>query len=158
MEDYRAAARLVRFTARNLIHNLTFIPAERLHWKPDPGAKSAMEAAGEAAQAMQMMLPVFEGRDWQPAENPVPKSVEEAKALLFETADRYAAALESAGPALERPVTVAGVEVWATNVVLFPVVDLIHHHGQIAYIQMLLGDMESHFDMEATARWFGRNA
>jgi hypothetical protein len=28
-----------------------------------------------------------------------------------------------------------------------PAFDLIHHHGQIAYIQTLLGDEESHFNM-----------
>ena len=29
--------------------------------------------------------------------------------------------------------------------VSFPVIDAIHHHGQIAYIQSLLGDAETHF-------------
>lgn len=149
------AARLVRWTSRNLAYNLTFIPEDRLDWNPAPGVKSAREIVGEAVAAMRMMLPVFEGGEWQPADFPRPVSVEDAKNLLFETADRYAAALESAGPALERPVTVAGAPLWGTNVVLFPLVDLVHHHGQITYIQMLLGDMESHFDMDAATRWFG---
>ena len=29
----------------------------------------------------------------------------------------------------------------------FPPFDLMHHHGQIAYIQTLLGDQEDHFQM-----------
>jgi hypothetical protein len=36
-----------------------------------------------------------------------------------------------------------------------PAVDLIHHHGQINYLQMLLGDRDDHFDMDACARWYG---
>ena len=34
-----------------------------------------------------------------------------------------------------------------SQAVSMPVVDLIHHHGQIAYIQTLLGDTEDHLLM-----------
>jgi hypothetical protein len=47
---------------------------------------------------------------------------------------------------MPRPVHTTGV---------VPAVDLIHHHGQINYLQMLLGDRDDHFDMDACARWYG---
>jgi uncharacterized damage-inducible protein DinB len=157
MEDLKTAARLLRWLMENLVHNLTFIPEDRLHWKPEPGAKSALEIAGEVIGGQRMMLPVFHGGDWSPQPHPQPKTLEEARSLLLETAAEYAAALESAERAqMDRIVPVFTFPVWAPRAVLLPVVDAIHHHGQVTYIQTLLGDGESHFDMEAAARFFAR--
>jgi hypothetical protein len=127
MEDLKSAARLLRWAVENLVYNLSFIPEDRLEWKPEPGAKSPMEIAGEVVSGQRMMLPVFTGGEWTPQMTQ-----------------------------MDRMVTIHGSPVWAPRAVLLPVVDAIHHHGQITYIQTLLGDGEYHFDMEAAGRFFAR--
>src|SRR5262245_5876376 len=149
---------MVRWTARNMAYNLTFIPADRLDWNPAEGVKSALAIAAEVVGVMRNAMPLFAGGEFEPAEFPRLPSGEDARRQIVEAADRYAEALEAAGPALERPVNVGGMSMWAKWVALFPAVELLHHHGQIAYLQMLLGDMETHFDMEASARYFGAPA
>jgi len=155
MEDLKSHACVLRWAAQNTAHNLTFIPEDRLDWKPEPGAKSALEIVGEVTAAMQMMLPVFTGGVWAPRPFPRPNGLQHAQEMVREEAERYAAALEAAGPELERVTPVAGQEVWAARAVLFPVIDMIHHHGQIAYIQSLLGDVEPHFALDALRVAFG---
>jgi DinB family protein len=158
MEDLKTAARLVRWTARNFAFNLQFIPQNRLDWKPAPDSKSAAAIVGEVAASFQGMLPILQGGEWQPMppdQWPTPATVEEGQKVLLDTAEEYAAALEEAGPELQRTFQVVGADLWGPRVVLFPLVEILHHHGQIAYIQSLLGDREAHFDMEALMPYFG---
>ena len=79
----------------------------------------------------------------------------EARALLTETTEEYAAALEAAGPELDRLVDIAGGMLRAPRAALFPVMDLFHHHGQVCYIQTLLGDKEQHWDGDAINELWG---
>lgn len=157
MEDLKCGARLLRWAVTNLIHNLSFIPEDRLTWKPEPICKSPLEIAGEVVAGQRMMLPVLKGGEWSQQPFPIPKSFEEAKEMLQATGEEYAAALENAeAGAMERMVQIFQMSAWAPQAALLPVVDAIHHHGQITYIQTLLGDGESHFDLEAAGRFFGR--
>jgi hypothetical protein len=64
MEDLKVAAWMVRYGARSLIHNLEFIPADRLDWKPEPGAKSALEITGEVVGNLRWCLPILRGGEW----------------------------------------------------------------------------------------------
>jgi len=146
MDDLKVAARLSRWGAGNFAFNLTFIPTEKFTWKPDPASKSTSEIAGEVIGVMQMCMPVFKGGGFEVSEFPKPANAEEVRSLLIPAAEAYAAALEAAGPELERLTMTPGGELWASRAVLFPLIDLIHHHGQICYIQSLLGDAETHFD------------
>lgn len=152
MEDLKTAAWMLRYGARSLAHNLRFIPADKATWKPEPGAKSALEVATEVVRAMRMYQPIFAGPEfpetWPKA--PLPTTLEEVTVLLLETAEEYAAALEAAGPELDRPqpMPFGGVFV-ARRAVCFPLMDLFNHHGQVAYIQSLLGDTETHWDEAA---------
>jgi uncharacterized damage-inducible protein DinB len=157
MEDLKSGARLLRWMVDNIILNLSHIPEDRLHWKPEPGVKSPLEIAGEVVAGQRMMLPVFTGGDWTPQPHPQPQTFEEAKGLLLQSAEAYIAALESADPAkLDRMISLFGFSVWAPRAVLLPLIDTTHHHGQITYIQTLLGDAEYHFDVEAASRFFAR--
>lgn len=146
MDDLKVAARLARWGAGNFAFNLSKIPADKFTWKPEPAAKSASDIAGEVIGVMQMSMPVFKGGAFEPSEFPKPASAEEARALLIPAAEAYAAALEAAGPELQRLTMTPGGELWASRAVLFPLIDLIHHHGQACYIQSLLGDADAHFD------------
>jgi hypothetical protein len=53
-------------------------------------------------------------------------------------------------------VNIAGGLLWATRAVLIPVLDLLHRHGQICYLQTLLGDTEMHWDEAAIRECFGQ--
>jgi hypothetical protein len=74
----------------------------------------------------------------------------------MEQAEAYAAALEAADPAasLQRTLELPFGKFWAARFVLFPVIELIHHRGQLCYLQSLLGDAEVRFDPEAGDRFF----
>jgi hypothetical protein len=159
MDNLTVAAWMVRYAVRSLIHNLEFVPADRLDWKPEPGAKSALEIAGEVAGNLQWCLPILRGGEWDTSGGrPRPETREEARSLLTEAADEYAAALEAAGPELDRMVNIAGGPLWAPRAALIPVLDLLHHHGQICYLQTLLGDREQHWNEAAIAEFFGRDS
>lgn len=157
MEDLKTAAWMLRYGARSLAHNLEFIPDEYLDWKPEPIAKSALEIGFEAVRAMLMYRSIFEGPNyparWQLP--PEPQTREELTALLLETAEEYATALEEAGSELDRaqPMPFGGT-FKAYRAVCFPVMDLFNHHGQILYLQSLLGDAEMHWDDEAVEELF----
>jgi hypothetical protein len=52
----------------------------------------------------------------------------------------------------------AGGMLRAPRAALIPVLDLLHHHGQICYLQTLLGDREQHWNEAAIAESFGRDS
>lgn len=157
MADFRPMARVVRWAAGSMAYQLGLLPADKLDWKPTPECKSALEVAGEAAGVMRMMLPVLAGGELQPpAQRPEPPaSLEAASRALAESAEAYAAALEAAGPELDRRLETPFGPLWGTYGVTFGMIDLLHHHGQITYLQSLLGDAENHIDPPAMAQWFG---
>ena len=158
MENLKVAAWMVRYGVRSFTHNLAFIPADRLEWKPEPEAKSALEIAGEVVGGLRWCLPILRGGEWDTsAGRPRISTLEEARSLLTEAGDEYAAALETAGPELDRTVNIAGGPLWAPWAALIPVLELLHHHGQICYLQTLLGDREQHWNEAAIAEFFGRD-
>jgi hypothetical protein len=156
MENLKVAAWMLRYGARSLAFNLGFIPADRLDWKPEPGAKSALEIAREVVGGIRMYRPILSGGEWDPSTAYPPiATLEEARSLLAEAAEEYAAALEAAGPELNRFVNIAGGPLRGPRAALYPVMDLFHHHGQVCYLQTLLGDREQHWDEAAIAELFG---
>jgi hypothetical protein len=105
MDDLKTAAWILRYGARSMAYQLSFIPEERARWRPESGVKSALEVATEAVRAMKLYLPTFEGPDYPdaPPQVPEPATLAEVGRLLLETAAEYAAALEAAGAELDRP-------------------------------------------------------
>ena len=157
MEDVKVAAWMIRYGARSLAYNLDFIPADRENWKPAPEAKSALEVAAEAVRVFGMYLPMLEEGDFPTFRQGFdpPASLAEAKTRLLEVSERYAQALEAAGPELDRaqPMPFGGV-FRATRAACYPLLDLMNHHGQILYLQSLLGDAEMHWPEAAIAAEF----
>jgi hypothetical protein len=149
MDDLKAAAWMVRYGARSLAHNLEFIPEDRLDWKAAPEAKSPRDIVLRAVRALGMYRPIFDGPDY-PKHRPLPpeaKTREEVIHLLLETAEDYASALDRAGNELDRPQDMPfGATFHASRAVCFPLMDLFNHHGQILFIQSLLGDKEMHWN------------
>jgi hypothetical protein len=156
MADLEAVARVVRWGAESMAFQLGHIPEDKLDWKPTPESKSALQVAGEVVGVFRMLMPVFTDGPLQQAPLPHPTSLQEAKALLAETAEEFASKLDAAGPELHRAFpSPFGGEMWAAHAVLFGMIDLLHHHGQLTYIQSLLGDAENHGDWDSVNRWFG---
>jgi uncharacterized damage-inducible protein DinB len=147
MHPLEGLAGLGRFATANTVHNLKFIPEDKLDWKPAPSAKSAYEIIGHLVAVLTCMKPVMEGHEWAPPQETVPTSLEQAQQVLSEAGEAYLAAITRIPPeTLGNNVTIwGGYTVPLARAASMPVVDLIHHHGQIAYIQTLLGDEAMHF-------------
>ena len=145
MLDTNTLATLATTAADNMAFNLDFIPADKLDWKPAEGAKSALEVAHEVARNFRRFAAYSKGEEaalLAPFAN-----AESAKNELHEAARGFAEAVrsltsEQAARTVEfRP----GMSVPVGQLAAMATVDSLHHHGQIAYIQTLLGDGETHF-------------
>jgi hypothetical protein len=153
--DYTAAILMLRYGAASLLHQLEAIPEDRRDWKPAPTAKSALEIVGEVTRAIRMYLPVARNTDWDPPVYFHPATLEEARELLTAAVDDYVAALEAAGPELEIPREMPFGGVFrASHAALYPAIEVQHHHGQLCYIQSLLGDEEMHWCWPAVDQAF----
>jgi uncharacterized damage-inducible protein DinB len=148
MNPMEGMAQQMNWVARNTAHNLGFIPKEKLTWKPAPTSKSALEIISHTAGFIHAMTPVLTGGEFKPPQFPTLTSLEEAQNLITSCTETYAAALARLTPAdLGRTVQLPFGPFPLARAASMPVVDLIHHHGQIAYIQTLLGDTEDHLLM-----------
>ncbi len=139
------------FAGHNMAYNFDFIPEDKFDWKPAPEADSALAIANHVAQPLSGMLSMLETGKFKPEFTPATNR-EEAKQLVIRLSDAYAAKLRSLLPQdTEGTVQMPFGGEWPKMRALsIPVIDLIHHHGQIAYIQMLLGDTVSHFEEMGT--------
>ncbi|MCC2669577.1 MAG: DinB family [Armatimonadetes bacterium] len=156
MADLKTVARLTRWAAGSMAFNLSKIPEDKLDWKPTPESKSALDVVGEVIFVMKAGMPIFTGGTIDfGGERAKPAGRAEALQGLREAAEAQAAALDAAGDELERAIETPMGPLWGAHAVTFGLVDLIHHHGQITYIQSLLGDAENHMEMDALAQYFG---
>jgi uncharacterized damage-inducible protein DinB len=148
MNPMQGMARQMEWVARNTAHNLSFIPADKLNWRPAPTAKSALEVINHVVGYIKAMTPVLGGGAFTPSHTAPATNLQAAQELLITTAREYADALERLTVAdLSRTIDLPFGSFPLSQAASMPVVDLIHHHGQIAYIQTLLGDAEDHFLM-----------
>lgn len=150
MLDKETLIALFDATMKSLVFNLDFIPADKLEWKPAPTSKSALEIANHLAEFLGDVSGCLDSGEPRPVSA---TTIAEAKQMLIEASERFILALRLAPPAIleekfreDRPFTTGWI---ATAAIL----DTIHHHGQIAYIQTLLGDTEIHFDSSSLANF-----
>lgn len=135
----------MEWIGRNFAHNLTFIPADKLDWKPAEKAESAYGITVHATGAIRHFHKLLAGVE--EVEVKAPTSLEDAQQMLESAANAYAAWARTV-PAedLAKSIDTGFMgEMALGKLATIPAIDLIHHHGQIAYIQTLLGDSESHF-------------
>lgn len=134
------------WAGKNTAYNLGFIPEDRLGWKPAPTAKSALEIVNHVCGFTLAMISVAETGEWKDPEFTPATDLKSAQDLVSRASEGYAAALLKVDPArLGGTTTIPFGTMPTPQVLSMPVVDLLHHHGQIAYIQTLLGDEEMHF-------------
>lgn len=168
MSKLEPVARVVRWGVESMAFNLGQLPADRLDWQPTPESKSALQITGEVLGVMRMMTGMIATGSFTRPEGAqdagggairyaAPATPEEARRQLAEAGAAFAAALESAGPELDRPVESPFGTMLASRAVLWGMIDLVHHHGQITYLQGLLGDGEMHFNPNAR-NWFAPDA
>lgn len=147
MDALEMLARLTLSTSRNLAHNLEFLPDERLDWRPEPAAKSALEVVYHAAGNLRQMQAALADKAWEDPALPRPENRLEAQSLILTAAEGYAAALRSIPEADHtRVISLPWGARLLPSVADMPVVDLIYHYGQVAYLQTLLGDGADHYD------------
>lgn len=147
MDYLETLAGQVQWAANNMAYNLDYIPADKMDWKPAPTAASALEIINHNVTALKSIQPVLSGGSMGTPEFTPATNVAEAKALIVSAAQEYAQALRSMNPEdLNKTVQMRFGPFPLARVVSMAVIDTIHHHGQIAYIQTLLGDNDSHFD------------
>jgi hypothetical protein len=146
MQPLEGLAGQITFAGKNTSYNLKFIPEDKLDWKPAPSAKSALEIVNHLAYFLAAMAPVIRGAEWAEPQFTPAANLAEAQSTLESVAEDYAAALRTVSAAdLGRIVRLPFGEFPLARAATMGVVDAIHHHGQIAYIQTLLGDEAMHF-------------
>jgi hypothetical protein len=135
--DRETLANQMLAISHNIAFNLDFIPADKLFWKPAPDANSALEivhhvlgAVGSFTAPGAAVAPVTELAD--------------AKARVVQAGQKFADALRAASPE-ELAEVGPPMGLARGHFAALLVVDTINHHGQITYIQTMLGDLESHF-------------
>jgi uncharacterized damage-inducible protein DinB len=141
-------ARQITMGAMNMAYNLDFIAADKLDWKPAPEAKSALEIINHMIEVLHAITARLSGSSEQVSSTPVTNAAE-AKQSLISATQQYVDVLRTIKPEdMNRMIDMRFGPLPVSVIVTMPVFDLIHHHGQIAYIQSLLGDTESHFHPE----------
>ena len=136
----------MEWAAKNTACNLGFIPEDKLNWKPAPTAKSALEIVNHVMQFTQGATGVARDGAWTETSFTPATNLEEANEMLTRVSKEYAAALRQVDPArLGGEITLPFGTFPLPMFLSMPQVDLIHHHGQIVYLQTLLGDEEMHW-------------
>ena len=147
MDYLNTLAVQVEMAGKNLAYNLDFIPEDKLNWKPAPTANSTLKVVNHATSSLKSARNAITTGNMEPGEFSPATNVSEAKQLISSAASDYAQAMRALTPEdLNRTVELPFGAFPVAQLAGMMVFDLIHHHGQIAYIQTILGDTESHFD------------
>jgi uncharacterized damage-inducible protein DinB len=146
MNAMEALAAQMEWAGRNFVYNLKFIPDDKLDWKPAETAPSALEIVNHMADSLSRVRTRITGGEYEP-NIILATNREEAQALIHEEIGLYAQMLRAtSNEELEQTVTFPWGEFSKAKLAEMMSIEVSHHHGQIAYIQMLLGDTESHFE------------
>lgn len=146
MSATEGLASQMEWAGSNLAYNLKFIPDDKLDWKPVQTAPSALEIVNHLGDALSRMRSQISHNEY--ASNIIlATNREEAQNLVREETAKYAQMLRDTPPAqLDEMVTFPWGEFSKARLAEMMSVEVSHHHGQIAYLQMLLGDTQSHFE------------
>ncbi|MEO6908111.1 MAG: DinB family protein [Abditibacteriaceae bacterium] len=145
MESIEVLIGMAEWGAQNVVYNLDFIPDDKLQWRPAPEAQSALEIAHEIARSVDSASILFQTGEMTRRVTE-PQNRDEAKEAILDAVETYAATLRSlTEEQLNSTVIFPFREMPMQFAMRVPVTEILHHHGQIAYIQLLLGDTENHF-------------
>jgi len=142
------AAGLLAQTTDALLGAVGDIPEDRRLWTQCESARSALDILVECAgvQRAAAMMAKGEPFDYEGTKPTLVDydSLEKAGALFRETAAEFTAAIQALTEAeLERELTMPwGKTVTMAEFTFLPASHNSYHHGQVCYIQLLLGDTE----------------
>jgi len=147
MNTLETLAGQMDWARRNIMYNLNFVPDDKLDWKPEPMANSVLEIVNHSAHVIARITARIKGESADVLFTPATNRTE-AKEAIARSTQEYISMLHELTPAdLERKVQMPWGEMPLAGAAMVAVVDTINHHGQITYIQTLLGDTESHLQM-----------
>ena len=134
----------ITWAGRNMAYNLEFTPKEKLAWQPAKTANSTLDVVNHAVSSVYFTLDLLTG---QPSDRPTAHNKKEAQALILDSVKAYETAIKKLTTAdLEKKLKLSWGDEWtALRAIELPATDMLHHHGQVTYIQTILGDKESHF-------------
>ena len=145
MKPLLVASQLEIWAGKNIAHNLTFVPADKMAWKAGPDAKSALEIVSEVVFAT-LQIGGNLGATLTPTDPATIVDAATATAAVLQVTEEYAAFMANVTPEeMEGEVSMGTFSLPRTQVLTIPLLEAIHHHGQIAFLQTLWGDKESHF-------------
>lgn len=145
MESIEVLIGMAQWGAQNVVYNLDYIPDDTLQWRPAPDAQSALEIAHEIARSVESASRLFQTNEYQHKVSE-PQNRDEAKQAILDAVESYATALRSLSEErLNNMVKFPFNEMPMEYAIRVPVTEILHHHGQIAYIQLLFGDTEDHY-------------
>jgi hypothetical protein len=145
MHPMEGMAALAEWAGKNTAYNLGFLDG-KVDWKPAEGAKSALEIVNHLSWFVAGMTGVMKTGAWSDPEFTPVTTLAEAQEVLTTGGAAYAAALRGLDPARLTDIVELPFGAFPlARAAAITVVDQLHHHGQIAYIQTLLGDQEMHF-------------
>jgi uncharacterized damage-inducible protein DinB len=137
---------LVRWAGRNMAHNIEFVPAEKLDWKPAPTSRSVLDLANHIVSSYIWSKNLVTGKKEDAEEV---KTKEDAIEAVKEGTKKFADYVESLKKdELKRMITIPMMgDMSVEQIIQLAVIDAIHHRGQVCYIQTILGDTTDHYEM-----------
>jgi uncharacterized damage-inducible protein DinB len=131
-------------SAQMLCKDTTYIPSEKLNWRPMEHGKSVVMILSEIARSDFEIAAVILGA---PAKKVETEDYEELKKLVIESAEEVCKAIDSlSDEALEGAITMPWGGIFpASHAILLPASHMNYHDGQVNYIQLLLGDTRFHW-------------
>jgi uncharacterized damage-inducible protein DinB len=145
MPSIRDVAKQVTMSgAETLCKDTTYIPEEKLAWRPMEHGKSAEMILAEIARSNYEIAAAIRGQS--PKEIVIGDFVA-LKDCVMESAREVCKAIDSLSDAdLEGTITMPwGGMFAASEAILLPANHMVYHDGQINYIQLLLGDTRFHW-------------
>ncbi len=136
----------MEWAGRNIAINLDFVPDDKLNWKPAPHANSALEIINHLVPNILRLSDIISGGDGQFHVEPI-TTREAAQTAIRHAAAEYAIQVSKlSNDDLDRQVHLPFGEVPCSHACAIGVTEAVNHHGQLTYIQTLLGDVESHLE------------
>ena len=145
MPSIREVAKNVTMdSAQTLCKDTTYIPSEKLDWRPMEHGKSAIAILSEIARSNFEIAAVIAGHPPKKVETEDYKALQ---GLVMESAGEVCKAIDSlSDEALEGEIQMPwGGMFAASEAILLPASHMNYHDGQINYIQLLLGDTRFHW-------------
>ncbi len=147
-------ARKVLRIARTLAHFVAMTPADKLEWRPcldeKSCARSVLDQISECVACNRMVAGLLGGGETSRSSSEPITDARTAGEEILRSADELAAILQvMPDESLTTQFMMSSTTVIGEVLIDIPTRNMSYHGGQICFIQMLLGDKESHIPPRA---------